>query len=409
MPKFFIPLLILSVIICCVEVEISVPGFPAISEYFQVSDAAVQLTVALNFLGFCLASFLYGPLSESFGRRPIMLIGNGILLIGACGCAFASTIELLLLSRFIQGLGASTSAVVAFAMIADSYERKKATRLLGIMNSIITIIMALAPVIGGFINESIGWRGNYSVIALVSILSWLLLFLYLPETNHNRTLFGIKNTLKDFKKLLTHIEFISASTAPSIFYSAYMAFVACAPFLYIEAYQLSVIDYAIHQGCIVLAFSIMSFFVGKISKEIGETKSILIGMSCHLSSTLGLLILGLTSPNSPILVTLLMSLFCIGSAMNYPIIFSYSLNIFPSIKGTASSLIMSLRALLCALFIAAGGYLYQGRLLEISLIITFATSVGIFCLLKLLKAGFLQNASCDESIQNESSYSSSHH
>ncbi len=76
MPRIFLPLLILSIIACCIEVEISVPGFPDIANYFNVSDGVVQLTVAYNFLGFCLSALFYGPLSECYGRRKVMIVGN---------------------------------------------------------------------------------------------------------------------------------------------------------------------------------------------------------------------------------------------------------------------------------------------------------------------------------------------
>src|SRR5437868_14748147 len=117
MPIIFIPLLILSLISCCIEVDISVPSFPDMAHYFQVSYVSIQLTIAVNFAGFCLASLFYGPLSDCYGRRKIMLIGNFLLLIGAAACVFATSLNILLLARFIQGLGASCSAVLVFTMI----------------------------------------------------------------------------------------------------------------------------------------------------------------------------------------------------------------------------------------------------------------------------------------------------
>ena len=106
MPKTFLPLAILSLVACCIEMDISVPGFPDMAHYFGVSDGIIQLTLAYNFFGFCCASFIYGPLSECYGRQKIMVGGNFLLLIGAFGCVYASTISFLLISRFIQGVGA---------------------------------------------------------------------------------------------------------------------------------------------------------------------------------------------------------------------------------------------------------------------------------------------------------------
>ena len=109
MPRRFLPLLILSLIACCIEVDISVPGFPDMGRHFNVEDGIIQMTIAYNFLGFCLGAAIYGPLSDAYGRRPIMIWGNAILLLGAIGCVIAPSIPFLLATRLIQGIGASAS------------------------------------------------------------------------------------------------------------------------------------------------------------------------------------------------------------------------------------------------------------------------------------------------------------
>jgi len=181
-------LFVISLLTCCIEIDISVPSFPDISDYFHISDGLTQMTIAVNFFGFCLSSVAYGPLSDCYGRRNVMLIGNAIMLIGAVLCVVAHNIELLLIARFIQGFGASTSAVVVFAMIADVYETDKAAKLIGLMNSLITVFMSIAPIAGGFINNLVGFRGNYFVIALVSVISWIMLYFQLPETKKEKSL-----------------------------------------------------------------------------------------------------------------------------------------------------------------------------------------------------------------------------
>lgn len=201
-------LLVVSLLACCIEVDISVPSFPDISDYFNISDGLTQMTIAINFLGFCISSAIYGPLSDAFGRRKIMLYGNAIMMIGAVGCTIASTIEFLLFSRLIQGIGASASAVVAFAMITDAYSSNKSAKLIDTMNSFITVFMSLAPIAGSFINEAIGWRGNYSIIAIISIISWVMLYLWLPETKQKFETFATKKIANDFKTLMHDRAFI---------------------------------------------------------------------------------------------------------------------------------------------------------------------------------------------------------
>jgi DHA1 family bicyclomycin/chloramphenicol resistance-like MFS transporter len=116
-------ILIISLIACCIELEISTPSFPAIVNYFNVEEFFTSLTISLNLAGFCIAAIIYGPLSEVYGRREVMLIGNFIMLLGAVLCVISPSIEFLIFARFIQGLGAATSAVMVSAIIADVYSK----------------------------------------------------------------------------------------------------------------------------------------------------------------------------------------------------------------------------------------------------------------------------------------------
>lgn len=272
-------LLVLSLIACCIEVDVSVPSFPDMCRYFGVSQGYIQLTIAYNFAGFCIAALFCGPLSECFGRRKVMIIGNGIMLIGAIGCVIAPAINVLLLVRFIQGLGASTSAVIAFAMIADNYQGKKSTALIGMMNAALTIMMATAPIAGTFINNLWGWRGNYAFVALVCFVSWLLLFWKLPETKNDLEKFNIKTIWQNYQKLLSSKPFTIASLIPSFLYSTYMCFIASSAFLYIETLNTTITAYALHQGFIIGCFAIVSIYSGKIIEYCGKRMCIIGGIS----------------------------------------------------------------------------------------------------------------------------------
>jgi DHA1 family bicyclomycin/chloramphenicol resistance-like MFS transporter len=377
MERLWLPfLLILSLVACCIEVDISVPGFPAMAHYFKISEGTIQLTVALNFLGFCLASLIHGPLSEGWGRRRVMVVGNAVLVAGAFGCAMAPSIEWLLAVRFIQGLGASTSAVIVFAMIADSYQGEKAIRLIGLMNSVLTILMAFAPVVGGFINKAIGWRGNYWGVAFISLLSWIFLYWKLPETKNKREILNVQNVIKDYSRLLTTLHFMRAALVPSMLYAAYMGFVASAAFLYMETYGLSILAYAVQQAVIVGSFAMTSIFSSFITRSLGAKKCVVLGSIGSVAGIFSLVVLSLLSLDSPLLVTSFMVLFCLGFAIYYPIIFSASLEIYPGIKGIASSLIMAMRALLVAAVVGIVGYFYDGTLLNVALILLLIVLIG---------------------------------
>ncbi len=364
-------LLILSLIAKFIEIDISVPSFPDMVHYFNVSEGTIQLTIAYNFLGFCIGGLFFGPLSECYGRRRIMIIGNTLLLIGAVGCVFAPSIFLLLISRFVQGIGVSTSVVV-FAIVADSYKGDEAVKFIGIMNSVLTVVMAIAPVLGSFINEIVGWRGNYATVAILCLISWVLLLFLLPETKKDRDAFSLKKIMKDYRKLLSSPRFVTLSLMSSLFSAAYMSFITCGPFLYMKTFGLSSTIYALHQGAIVGCFSLISLFAGKILQKLGAIWCVISGTSVGAIGSLLLVIFSIIVPHSFYLVTLSMIIFSIGCAICQPVIFNASINVFPEIKGTASSAVSFIRAFIMAIFIGLTSYVYNGQAISVAVLVLSA-------------------------------------
>lgn len=351
-------LAILSTINSAIELEISAPSFPEIMQYFSVSESEVGMTITYNLTGFCIASLIYGPLSERFGRRPIMIIGNLILMVGALGCVIAQSIDFLLIARIVQGIGAATAAVVINAIISDLYSARKAAKLYGAMNAIFTSIMALSPILGGLLTYYIGWRGNYGFVALICVISWICLYCLLPETlnpESRKKSINIKSILKDYIILLKSPIFITTASLPSLLYCGYMSFVALAPFIYMDAFGTSLMVYTLHQATIVFSFAMTSIFVGKIISEFGEVTII---KHAILLYCVGAICMIMTK--EPYLLTFSASICSIGAALIYPIIFARSIAIFPEIKGTASSAIMSLRYLMCSAGTGLVIHLYEG-------------------------------------------------
>jgi len=375
-------LLILSLIAKFIEMDISVPGFPDIAHYFNVSEGTIQLTIAYNFLGFCIGGLFFGPLSECYGRRRIMIIGNTFLLIGAIGCVFAPSVFWLLVSRFVQGIGVSTSVVV-FAIITDSYKGDKAVKFIGIMNSIMTVIVAIAPVFGSFINEIVGWRGNYVSVAMLCLISWVLLLFLLPETKKDRNIFSLKKMMKDYKKLLSSSKFMALSLVLSLFSASYMSFVTCGSFLYMGTFGLSRTIYALHQGAIVGCFLLISLFAGKILQKLGAIWCIISSTSVIIIGSLLLVIFSIVMPNFSYLITLSMIIFVIGCAICQGMVFNSALNVLPEVKGTASSAVSFVRAFIMAIFTGLTGYVYNGQAISIAILVLSAT------VLKLIFTAYL--------------------
>lgn len=378
MHRFLPFVFMISMLSGAIELEMAAPCFPDMVKSLCTTPHLLGQTLSINLFAFCIASLFYGPLCERFGNRLVMIVGNAILALGAFCCALSSSIEMLLFFRFIQGVGAATSAVIVTIMIAQMYRQNEALKLYGMMNAFFTTLMALAPIFGAIINEAWGWRANYFTVAMVCFFSLLVIIFFLPNTQKTESK-SFKSTLVAFKKLLSSSLFWSASLVPSLFYAFHLSFVGMAPFLYRSIFELDNFWYSIHQAIMIASFAVVSLFAGYLPKFI-KIKNLVI------FATLFYLLFGIlmVTAKTPWWVTLFVSGIGVSAAILYPIIFARSMEIFPDDKGVASSLIMTIRYLLCAFITMFCAILFQQTILSLTgfcfaiMLINVALIVGLY-------------------------------
>lgn len=373
-----VALIVISLLGCCMEIDISLPSFPSIMTFFGSTEAQVQNTLSLNFLAFCLSGLLYGPLSESWGRRGLMIFGATCFLIGAVGCVFSFSIYQLMFWRFVQGLGASSTLVMGFAMISDRYSGELAANYIGKINAYVTIFMAAAPILGSAIINYFTWRANFTFIAIIALISWLFLFWQLPETKIEKQPLKMSSILKDYLAILSHGKFLIYASMPNMLVTAYLTFVGSASFYYINSCKLSYFQFAMQQGLIVLLFSLTSFYADKVITRIGARKAVHFGMSCCVMSIVLFTYFAFQYPDSPGLITFAMCWMAVGCAFPMSVTFAQSLEILPNIKGACASFIMSTRLFISSGAVALTGFFFDGSMRPVVLVIDVAIILGVF-------------------------------
>lgn len=379
-PRIQLPLvtlIIISLLGSCMEIDISMPSFPSIMKFFGATAVQVQSTLSFNFLAFCLSGLFYGPLSESLGRRGLMVFGATCFLIGAVGCVFSFSIHQLMFWRFVQGLGASSTVVIGFAMVSDRYTGHVAANYIGKINAYITFFMAAAPIIGSLIINYSTWRGNFTFIALMALIAWIFMFFALPETKTERAPLHLLTILKEYWTVSTHKKFLLYATMPNMLVTAYLTFVGSAAFYYINTCKLSYFQFAMQQGLIVLLFSLTSFFAHKLIQRMGGQRAVQLGMVlCGISIAL-FTYFAFVHPYEYSLITFAMCWMAIGCAFPMSVTFAQSLEILPTLKGTCSSFIMSTRLFISSGAIALTGYFFDGSMRPVVLVIDVAIILGI--------------------------------
>ena len=165
------------------SVDSYLPSFPAIQREFAVSPLEVQQTLTAYLVAFAVMTLFLGSLSDSFGRRPVILACLAVYVLGSIGCTFAESFPQLLLFRATQGLSAGAGWVVGRAIIRESFPGHDAQRLLSLITMIFGLAPALAPVIGGWLQGAFGWRAVFAFLTLYGALQLAVCWRALPETH----------------------------------------------------------------------------------------------------------------------------------------------------------------------------------------------------------------------------------
>src|SRR5215472_19346776 len=159
---------------------IYVPSIPAIAGAFETSIARVQLTFVGYLLAFAASMLVLGPLSDRYGRRRTILCGLALSAISSVACAVSPTIDFLIAARVVQGIGACAGLVVGRAITREVWGREAAARVIAGRAIAATLMQAFAPVLGGYLQDWVGWRANFAVVAILAVVAMLLVFRVVP-------------------------------------------------------------------------------------------------------------------------------------------------------------------------------------------------------------------------------------
>jgi len=218
--------------------DLYLPALPGMAEYFNVSTDLANLTLILFFVFFAAGTLLWGPLSDKYGRRPILLIGLSIYSAASMACAGSWDIHHLIAFRILQAVGGSGAFAVATAMIKDVYDRKSREPILAFVQSMVLISPAIAPVIGALLLEFVSWRGVFWTLAGIGLVA-LAGSIALQETIDKRYGGTMLQSMGRLWTVLHNPGFSSLLLVFSLLSVSSMAFIASSSYIYIEGFGLS--------------------------------------------------------------------------------------------------------------------------------------------------------------------------
>lgn len=211
------------------------PSLPLIAQGLATPPGRVQLTLTAYLVAFAVGQLVYGPVSDRFGRRASLLVGLLIYTVGTVACAVAYSVEMLIAARLVQGLGACAGTALGRAMIRDLYGAQGSRKALASVASALSIAPAVAPVFGGYVAGSLGWRAIFAALALAGFAMLIFVALRIPETNQSRsTKGGVRAMAIGYLRLLQDPAYLAYLTIASVAVGGSYAFQAVSPFIFLE-------------------------------------------------------------------------------------------------------------------------------------------------------------------------------
>lgn len=357
----YLILIFVIFVAACIETDIFLPALPDMMKNFFVSEGAIQGLLTWNFVGICLAGPFYGPLSDAFGRSKPLFIALAIFFLGGLVTLFSKSFDQMLIGRILQGIGSGGCFTLGTAIIFDVFTKEKAINAMNKLNLLIPIIMAGAPMLGGYLNCTFGFRSNFVAIGGCALLSLIiaLLFFKEPLKKEKRVPFQIKSILKDFVFALKNTAFWQLTIITSVTFAGYIAFVSGTSVLFVVEFGVSRSIFPLFQAAILGAWMVGSLSLKRAMAQWGNQKIKKTGASLCALGGIWLAITGIVAAENPLLLTFGMMLYAFGANWIFALYFPEAMELLPHIKGVIASLLTSLRLLIAALAIGFASAIYN--------------------------------------------------
>ncbi len=322
------------------SLNIFLPSMPGLVTTFETGYDTVQLGLTLFLAGLAVAQLVYGPLSDKFGRRPVLIFGLILFLVGSIICLMAPTIEFLIAGRVVQALGGGAGLVLGRAIVRDLFDREQTASKLAYVNMGMVIAPMLSPALGGYLDIWFGWRATFLFVLVVGGLVVFGVARVLHETNEPVTgdSLSFANSFSGFGQLMRIRAFRGYAFQGAFSIGVFFAFVGGAPYVMAELLHRPPNEYGLYFIMIAGSYMVGNFIAGHLSPIVGIDRMITLGASVPILSAT--LLCGATAMGelSPLALFGAMAGVGFGNGMSVPNSLAGVVSVDPSRAGAAAGL-----------------------------------------------------------------------
>lgn len=377
MIPFFPLLLVCYEIINYLANDMYLPALPSMSHDLGINTRLAQQTVSAWFFGASALHLLLGPLSDRFGRKPVLLIGGILFTTATWICAVTSTISVLLVARFIQGAVISTLSTAGYASIHETYPRKQAIQILALMTSVVMLAPAVGPLFGGIFLQCLNWRWIFVFLALSASIIWLGLCFFMRETlsSTHRLMFRWSHVLINYQQIVKNKAFMLNLLIISFNVLAKVVWIVGGPFLIISQFKLNTLYFGLIQILIFGSQILGAQIVKRIIHRVDINRLINQGLSISLFASVLAVCLSFIFPDKLIGLVVCLMIFCFGTALSGPLQ-RLCIEASPEPMGARMAVYVTSISLFCSLASFLFSFTYSSSLLWFASLLFMLTSLA---------------------------------
>jgi MFS transporter, DHA1 family, multidrug resistance protein len=317
--------------------NIILPAFPAMSVELGSSVKALSATLGTFFLAFAVGQLFVGPLSDRFGRMPLVLGGLAVFVAGSAICAVASSLPQLIIGRFVQALGVCATSVLARAIARDLFEGQALARALSLMMVAMAAAPGFSPLLGGAFQTFFGWRAIFAFMAVCAIGLGAIYALRLGETHPHgmRTPLSPSTVARTYGRLLADRRFVAPAVSVSLAIGSLFLFFAMAPALLIEGFGFSPFGLALLFASTVFVVFGAGLLAPRLAARMGTVQAARLGVLIALAAGLALLV----GPQQVVYFSAALTVLLLGMGIVNPLGMAIALQPFGQNAGAASALL----------------------------------------------------------------------
>lgn len=375
-----------------ISTDLYLPSLPALRGVFQTDVANVQLTLSVFLVAFAAGQLIYGPLSDRFGRRPVLVAGSALYFVSGLACALATSIEALIAFRFVQALGACSGVVVARAVVRDVYGRERSARVYAYMSAAMAMAPLLGPVLGGQVQIWFGWRANFLCLAAFGAAGLAGVWWLLSETNRRRDVAALvpRRLAGNMRRMLSDRGFLGYVLSATFCFCGLFAFISGSSFVLIDLVGLTPDRFGWCFATIVVGYICGTFAAGRFTSRFGVDRMIAAGVGVNAAAGLAmaaLVWLGGTPPGMVGVAVIVgpMFVYMIGVGLTMPNAMAGAIGPFPKMAGTASALLGFVQMGVAALVGVAVGHLDDATARPMASAIALAGLLALAVYLRVLR------------------------